>query len=510
MRRNTGLNKNDIQWIDHLITKHKKIFDTLKSKLSKDASGFVVGGAVRDVFINRPIHDFDIAYKGAIKPYVKKVADSLGASFFVLNEQFQTSRIISIGPEQFSIDIVGMRGKSIEEDLGLRDFTINAMAFDLRNPGQLIDPFNGMKDLNEKRLRACSDSSFCDDPIRILRAIRQSIVFGMRIDNDTKQLMKDSINDIRNVTKERIRDEFMRMLDLPNPVIAINILDLFNILTIILPEVDSSILKKTKYPETDISLWENIILTMKNLIMLEHILIGDYISGGANTLRGGEAVIHLGRYRFELKKLLSNRLHQDRNIRPLLFMAVLLLNANRLTAQDFINEGKPGKFRNSSKVFLTSAKKLTLTNKEAKWVNRITNGIKVFHDMASEYTTNRGDLIYRYFRSSDECGLLSCLLGLSETLNNEGMSTFEEQWYDELLFAKALMEAFWEKNAIYVNPPTFIHGDEIKNKFIDIKPDQIGLWIDRISEATAAGLIHNKSEAFRYLEDATDFNLNKK
>ena len=488
----------------------QKIFDTLKSKLSKDASGFVVGGAVRDVLFNRTIHDFDIAYNGAIKPYAKRVADSLGASFFVLNEQFQTSRIVSTGPKQFSIDIVGMRGNSIEDDLGLRDFTINAIAFDLSNPGQLIDPFNGVKDLDEKRLRACSDSSFRDDPIRILRAIRQSILFGLRIDKETKQLMKDSINDIRNVTKERIRDEFMRMLDLPSPVIAINILDIFNILHIILPEVDSTSLKKNKYPETDTSLWETIILTMKNLIMLEHLLIGDYVSGGALTLRGGEAVLHLGRYRYELKKLLANRLHQDRNIRSLMFMAVLLLNANRLTDQDFINEGKPGKLRNSSKVFLTSAKNLTLTNKEAKWVNRITSGIKVFHDMASEFTANRGDLIYRYFRTMEECGLLSCLLGLSETLNNESISTFEEQWYDELLFSKALMEAYWEKSAIYVNPPIFINGDEIKNKFIDIKPDQIGHWIERISEATAAGLIHNKSEAFRYLEDATDFNLNKK
>jgi tRNA nucleotidyltransferase/poly(A) polymerase len=479
----------------------QKILDTLISKLPKDAHGFLVGGAVRDVLLNRPIHDFDIAYSGSIKPYAKKVADSLGASYFVLNEQFQTARVISTIKNQFSIDIVGMRGKTIEDDLNLRDFTINAMAFDLRNLGKLIDPKNGAKDLLEKRLKACSEYSFHDDPIRVLRAIRQSIFFGLRIDQTTSQLMKGSISDLSSMSSERIRDEFMRTLDLPNPVTAVNILDLLNILDLILPTVNISSLKMFNHPETKTNLWENIVLTMKNLLMLEQVLIGDYISGGARTLRGGEAVLQLGRYRFELQKVLEKQLHQDRRIRSLMVLACLFLNSHRLSNQYKTDGVKLKNFGVLSNDFYSCAKKLTLTNKEAKWGSQMVGGIQIFHDMATGFDSNRNDMIYRYFRILGDSGLLTCLLGLSETLTYEGLNGFEVRWHSELLFSKAVMEAYWEKHALIINPPLYLNGDEIKDTFKEIKPDQIGSWIERISEATASGLIHNKSDALRFIQE---------
>ena len=114
--------------------KSQKIIDVLLKNSAHDAGVFLVGGIVRDLSLNKTVHDFDVSYRGDVNAYAKKIADSLGASFFMLNEKFQTARILFKHNTNISIDVVGMRGDLIIDDLLLRDFTINAMAIDLKNP----------------------------------------------------------------------------------------------------------------------------------------------------------------------------------------------------------------------------------------------------------------------------------------------------------------------------------------------------------------------------------------
>ena len=275
--------------------KSQKIIDVLLKNSAHDASVFLVGGIVRDLLLNKTVHDFDVSYRGDVNVYAKKIADSLGASFFMLNEKFQTARILFKHNTNFSIDIVRMRGDLIVDDLTLRDFTINAMAIDLKNPDKLIDPCHGALDLQQKRLRVCSESSFKDDPVRILRAIRQSIIYELKIDQETLRLLKSSSAELTKVTPERIRDELFRMLDLPQPAIAFNILEHLRLFDFILPEVNSSELLKLFLPSTKINLWENTVQTIKNLNSLEHLIVGEFSDGLANSLRAADAAQKLGR-----------------------------------------------------------------------------------------------------------------------------------------------------------------------------------------------------------------------
>ena len=161
------------------------IFSALYKNLKPDNKVYMVGGMVRDILMNRPVHDIDLSYCGNVRDYAKKVADFLEASFFMLNQKFQTARIIykSQAGEKRWIDIVATREKDILVDLTYRDFTVNAIAIDLRDRTKIIDPLNGALDLKRKILQVCREDSLENDPVRILRALRLAVQFNYKISN---------------------------------------------------------------------------------------------------------------------------------------------------------------------------------------------------------------------------------------------------------------------------------------------------------------------------------------
>jgi len=118
------------------------IFAALLRNLNSDNKVYMVGGMVRDILMNRPVHDIDLSYCGNVRDYAKRVADGLSASFFMLNQKYQTARIIyksQTGKKRW-IDIVATRENNILEDLVFRDFTVNAIAIDLQDRSKIIDP----------------------------------------------------------------------------------------------------------------------------------------------------------------------------------------------------------------------------------------------------------------------------------------------------------------------------------------------------------------------------------
>jgi tRNA nucleotidyltransferase/poly(A) polymerase len=134
---------------------------------------YLVGGAVRDIFLEREILDFDFALSKNAIDLAFKTADCLGFPAYVLDRERDAGRVV-IPDRGITLDFAAFRHNTLEEDLSKRDFTINAMALPALQVAEnnLIDPFGGAADLKSRLIRITNPDAISEDPVRVLRAIR--------------------------------------------------------------------------------------------------------------------------------------------------------------------------------------------------------------------------------------------------------------------------------------------------------------------------------------------------
>jgi poly(A) polymerase len=217
-------------------------------------SVFVIGGFVRDCMMGREVRkDVDIVVTGSGIDFAWKVATALGRDVPVKYFKNFGTAMLKFGDIQ--IEFVGARKESysrdsrkpvvedgtLEEDQNRRDFTINAMAFDLgkKNFGNLVDPFNGMSDIREKIIRTPLDPdiTFSDDPLRMMRAIRFACQLGFTINSDCFEAIKRNAERITIVSAERISDELNLIIQADVPSVGLEMLEETGLLQIIFPDL---------------------------------------------------------------------------------------------------------------------------------------------------------------------------------------------------------------------------------------------------------------------------------
>ncbi len=170
--------------------------------------GYLVGGSVRDFLTGKIFYDRDIAIKGA-EEFAKQLAQKLKGVFIVLDDKNKIYRIVL--PDKLNyLDISELRGANIEEDLKKRDFTINAIAYDL-NENKFIDPLGGMEDIKSEIIKAIEEENFVEDPLRILRAYRFMATTGFEFEKSLASVLKKYSQLLNNPAKERIHDEIMKL-----------------------------------------------------------------------------------------------------------------------------------------------------------------------------------------------------------------------------------------------------------------------------------------------------------
>ncbi|MCM1291707.1 MAG: CCA tRNA nucleotidyltransferase [Prevotella sp.] len=214
---------------------------------------YVVGGYVRDIFLNRKSSDIDFVTVGSGIQLATAVAKKLGKGAHL--SVFASFGTAQVKYHHLELEFVGARKESysrnsrnpivengtLNDDQARRDFTVNALAISINNStfGQLIDPFNGIDDLKAKILRTPLDPdiTFSDDPLRMMRAIRFATQLQFQILPQTFQAIKLNKQRIEIITRERINDELTKIIKSPRPSIGFKILDMAGLLDIIFPEL---------------------------------------------------------------------------------------------------------------------------------------------------------------------------------------------------------------------------------------------------------------------------------
>lgn len=172
---------------------------------------WLVGGALRDALRGQASKDFDLATPGDPTPIARAFAARIRGHWFLMDALRHQSRVVV--PAQaggWVFDFAPLRAATLNEDLSLRDFTVNAVAWPIASSltgAELIDPLDGRRDIEELRLRACSAGVFRDDPLRVLRGVRLAATLGMEIESATFALMGEAAAKLDQTTSERIQAE---------------------------------------------------------------------------------------------------------------------------------------------------------------------------------------------------------------------------------------------------------------------------------------------------------------
>ena len=208
-----------------------------REALGSCEDAWIVGGAVRDAFAGDDVTDLDLAVAGDEADAARRIAAAADGFAFELSAEFATWR--AVAPRRdWHVDVTRLRGSGIGADLGERDFTVNAIAVPLAAPGaEPLDPFGGVPDIDARRLRAVSERSFVDDPLRLLRAARLGAQLGFEIEPKTVQLARAAAGRAGEPAGERQLAELRLLVAGPDPLGGLRLLDDLDATAGVLPEL---------------------------------------------------------------------------------------------------------------------------------------------------------------------------------------------------------------------------------------------------------------------------------
>jgi putative nucleotidyltransferase with HDIG domain len=488
------------------------LLEKIINVLPPEVEVYLVGGAVRDLLTNRLSPDFDFAVPSKGISIARSVANALKADFMVLDDERDTGRVIITNEDGTFVylDFAAYRGSTLEDDLRDRDFTINAIALNVRDI-TIIDPLNGANDIRAKVIRACSPTSLLNDPVRILRAVRQAAAFGFSIEKSTRELLKQAADKIGNVSVERLRDEVFKMLGGPKASASIRALEMLGVLPYLMPEL----LKMKGVTQSHPHIHDVWLHTLAVLDQLDNLLTSslriDFDPEKTSDMYMGLVSLKIGRYREQIGAHFANALNPNRSHRSLLFFAALYHDISKPDTKTIDENGRIRFFDHDTlgaEVAAERARSFNLSNDEVERVHTIIHNHMRFHFFADrlekENQPPSRKAVYRFFRDSGAAGVDLVLLALADVRGTKGNDLTQDTWTAYLDVARILLENYWERPEEVVNPPRLLDGNELM-KELDLKPGKVvGHLLESIRENQAAGKITDREQALAFAREEAE------
>lgn len=443
-----------------------------------DSPIYIVGGAVRDAWQHKPLTDLDLATSNGVK-LARKIADLLGGDVFIMDAERDVARVfidLKPGPGfpggPFTIDVVGFRGKTLLDDLQDRDFTLNAIAVDLLGDlNHIIDPLNGERDLKDKVIRACGPQAITNDPLRALRAIRQSAQLTARIEPETLKAIR--IADLADVSTERVRDELMKLLSTDNPVKALRVTGALGLLDSTLPEIITMKTTSTDIPGTATQ-WELALRTVEKMTGILNTISTKRTDTTASRFELGMIVMAMDRHRKALQAHIGTRWPNQRpHTAVLSFAALLVCGVAGPAAGD-------------------RAATLRLSNDEKKRIIRMIEARNHVMDLPQPATPLD---LHRFWFPLKESGVDAILIVLATYLAEHNVDLNQDAWIQVLDRVGDLLDAYYHQHDSVVDPPLLIDGNTLMDALNTEPGRHIGEMLTAIREGQVSGQITTVDEA---------------
>ena len=483
-----------------------EILQTVSRTLAPRAlRAWLVGGALRDRLLGRPVHDLDFAVEGRAMAAARAVADALHAAFYPLDDERDVGRVIlkSGAAEPFVLDFARLRGETLAADLAARDFTVDAMAAPVDSPEALIDPLHGEADLRGKLLRLCAPTAIADDPLRGVRAVRLAAQLGFHVDPAARAAIRAEAPRLAEISAERRRDEFIRCVGGPRAAAAMRALDQLGLLRTLAPELLA--LKGLSQPADKHALdgWEHTLAMVERLDQLLRVLGPMHDPEFAADLTLGLAAVKLGRYRQALAAHLQQRLDGDRPLRWLLMLCALLHDVGKPLTWSQAPDGGIHFYGHEARGAELAAQRMTelrFSNEEIRRARLVIgHHLRPMHLAHSYASVVSRRAVYRYFRDLGDAGVDLAVMALGDYLAHfAGQPPAAERWEHRLDISAQLLNAYFEQRAERVEPPSLVTGRDLMDALGLAPGPLLGELLEAVREAQAAGDVTDKDGALAY------------
>ena len=450
---------------------------------------YLVGGWVRDQLLGRPTHDLDVAVSGPAMRLARRMADHFHGDYYALDEVRDTGRAIvtDAGDAQRVVDVAHLRGPDLAADLADRDFTINALAIDVKNPRGVIDHHNGVTDLNQRLIHPVSDASIRNDPVRAVRAVRQAAQLGFSLTPATRALLRRDGAGLSRVAGERICEELAQLLAQPDSAIYLVLLDELGLLTILFPELES-LRRLAQSPPHHLPVLAHSLETVRGLEQLLAALEAEPPSAELALLRP-----FAGRLQSHLVQIMSGT-------RPRLVtlkLAALLHDVGKADTGTVDGDGRIrflGHQPRSKEMATGILQRLRLSKAEIRLGETvIENHMRPLLLASQESVSSRA--IYRFFRDTGDAGVDILLHALADNQATYPPGTDNLAYQRLVALAARMLHDYWEHRQERVAPPPLITGRDLLREFALQPGPQIGRLLESVREAQVTGDVTTREEA---------------
>jgi putative nucleotidyltransferase with HDIG domain len=435
---------------------------------------WIVGGALRDELLGRPVRDVDVAVAGDPAQAAREMAASVRGPVFQLSEAFGAWRVID-RKDDTVWDFSPLQGATIEEDLARRDFTVNAMARPLGG-GELIDPTGGRTDIESRTLRVLGPQAYERDPLRALRLPRFTAELGFAPDDETERLTRAAAPRTAQAAGERIFLELRRLVITDGAIDGLQLADRLGVLEAVLPELTGlHEVEQSYYHHLDV--YDHTIEVLRQQIQLERSL--------------PERFDEPDRIRRILAEPLSDELTRAQGLR----FGALLHDIGKPATRDVLPNGRVtfmGHDKLGEQMVGDLSRRLRTSDRFARFVGNLTRHHLTLGFLVHEQPLDRGK-VYRYLRRTAPTEVEVTLLSCADRLATQGRKA-DEATVKHLDLARELMEAAldWREQG---PPKVPVRGDVLAGE-LGIEPGpELGRLIAELEEAAYAGEANTPEQA---------------
>jgi len=462
---------------------------------------YIAGGFLRDLLLNRPAEDIDIAIDGDVSITGPQLAAQLNGRFISLDEPNRIARITFPRVPAGSTGIKHLDINTIEDnilaDLARRDFTINAMALPLESAARassagdilpdIIDPYGGRGDIERKIITAVSSRVFTEDGLRLLRAVRLSTELGFGIDSITLGLIRNQAHHIDRIAGERIREELLRIFKQTQTGDVILLLDGLGILERLIPELMPC--KQTLQPKEHH--WPVFGHSVKCVDAV------DFLLGRGRWAYAPESVRETIPWSDKLGKHFGAAVSGESSRRDILKIAALLHDIAKPETRTLNNEGRirfyshPAKGAPITHDILT---RLRFSSREIKMASGLTH-----HHLRPVQMNQRGQLptdraVYRYLRDTGDIAIDTLFLSLADHLAARGPDLEPGFWTQHCRVASLVISKINDLSNSK-KEARLINGHDLLDNFKLSPGPLISKILEAVAEAQAVGDISTREQA---------------